>query len=280
MIKKTKDISCCPGVSQAIKKIENASKNRKIQTFGPVVNNLPNVDYLARKGIFAIDSLDDFKGDVLATSIRGLTPTMLQEIKNRKIFLLDVTCPIVRKNQKILKKLVDDGFMIVFYGPPDNHGGKMLMGWAGDKSITTVNACEVNKIHPIPQRLAIVSQTTKNQSDFTNFVEEVLRTSLSEIKEICIVNTICDFVRKRQESALELAKQCDLMIVVGGRKSGQTRLLAEACSKIVNTLPVESGAEITAVSLKGKSRIGITSSATTPNWLTDEVISAVNSFIK
>jgi len=275
-IEKTREIGCCLGVRRAIKLLEKATEKAiRIQTLGPIVNNQPVVNYLAKNGVSAISSLDEFQGGVLATSIRGVTPKILQEIKSRQISLIDATCPVVRRNQRTVKKLADAGFWVVLFGESDNPGGKVLLGWAGNKAMATLQAREVSLINPSPQRLAIISQTTQNQHNFTSFVEEVIHSTLPDVQEVCIVNTLCNVVRRRQEAALELAKRSDLMIVVGGRNSGNTRRLAEACSAVVDTYHIESAAEIRATCLEGKNRVGITAGATTPDWVIEEVILAL-----
>lgn len=274
-IETARELGCCPGVRRAIRLLEKATeKGARIETLGPIVHNQHVVDYLATRGVTAISSLEQFRGDVLATSARGVSPQVLEEIQSRQISLIDVTCPPTRRAQKIAQKMAEAGFWVIIFGDSANREVKGLLGWAGNKAVATLQAREVSLISPSPRRLGIISQTTQSQPNFTSFVAEVIRLTLPEVQEVRIVNTLCDTIRRRQEAALELAKRCDLMIVVSAH-TGNTHRLAETCSAVVDTYQVKSAAEITAPRLEGKNRIGVTAVAQTPDWVIEEVISAL-----
>lgn len=276
-IETARNLGCCLGVRRAIRLLEKATeKEARIQTLGPIVNNQPVVDYLATRGVTVISSLDQFRGDVLAISIRGVSPQVLQEIQSRQISLIDATCPMYRRAQRIVKKLAEAGFWVIIFGQSEIG----LLGWASNKIVSTLQAQKVSLISPSPRRLGIISQPTQSQPNFTSFVTEVIHLTPPEVQEIRIVNTLCSTIRRREEAALKLAKKSDLMMVIGGRNSGNTRRLAEICSTVAETYHIESAAEIMVTRLEGKNRIGITAGATTPDWVIKEVISALKLLVK
>jgi len=275
-IETARELGFCLGVRRAIRLLERAAqKPGRIQTLGPVVHNQRVVADLAKKGITIINSLDQFQGDILAITAHGVSPEVMTEIQSRRFSLIDTTCPIVRRAQRIAKKLMEAGFWVIIFGEPDHPEVKGLLGWAGNKAIATLEVPEVSVINPLPRRLGIISQTTQSQSNFSHFVTKVVHLALPQIQEVHIINTLCDTTRNRQEVALELAKRSELVIVVGGRNSGNTRRLAEVCSAIVETYLVESAEELKTTWLTGKNRIGITAGASTPDRVIDEVILAL-----
>lgn len=272
-IELARELGFCFGVRRAVRLLERAAqKPGKIQTLGPVVHNQRVVEALAERGITVIDSLDQFRGDVLVITIHGVSPEVLMEIQARHLSLIDTTCPIVRRAQRIAKKLSEAGFWVIIFGESTHPEVRGLLGWASNKAIATLEAQEVSLVNPLPRRFGIISQTTQSQSNFNNFVQEVIRLALPRVQELRITNTLCDVTQCRQEAALELANRSELMIVVGGHNSANTRHLAEVCSAVVETHLVESAMEIKATWLQGKNRIGITAGASTPDWAIDEVI--------
>ena len=263
----------CFGVRRAISLLERANqKLGRIQTLGPVVHNQQVVEDLTKRGITVIDRLDQFQGDVLAITTHGVSPEVLTEIQGRHPSLIDTTCPIVRRAQRVAKKLAEAGFWVIIFGESDHPEVKGLLGWAGNKAIVTLEAQQVSLINPLPRRLGIISQTTPSQSNFNNFAIEVISLTLPRVQQVHIINTLCDSTQRRQEAALALAKRSELMIVIGGRNSANTRSLAEVCSTVVETYLVESAVEIKATWFPGKNRVGITAGASTPSRVIDEVI--------
>ncbi len=272
-IETTRELGFCFGVRRAIKLLEETNqKSGKIQTLGPIVHNQQVIESLTKQGITVIDKLDQFEGDILAITTHGVSPEVIEEIQRRQLSLIDATCPTVRKAQRAAKKLAGAGFWVVIFGEADHPEVKGLLGWAGNTAIVTLEACRIRDINPLPSRLGIVSQTTRSWLSFNRFVTEVINLILPQIQELRVINTLCQATRRRQEMALELAKRSQLMIVIGGRNSANTKSLAEACSAVVETYLVESAAEIKTSWLAGKKRIGITTGTSTPNWIIEEVI--------
>lgn len=277
-IEKAKELGFCLGVRRAVTMLEEAiRKHAKIATLGPIVHNPQVVNTLAEVGITVVDNLDQVKDSALAITTHGVGPEVLMEIKNRGLFLIDTTCPIVRSAQKAAHKLMEAGCWVIIFGEAAHPEVKGLLSWAGNKAVATLNSNDVINIKPAPRMLGILSQTTQSQPNFHGFVQQILNFTLPKIREMRIINTICTATQKRQKAALELAKRSDLMIVVGGRNSANTQRLVEVCSSLVETYLVESVSELSEHWLLGKSHVGITAGASTPDQAIGEVMQRLKS---
>jgi 4-hydroxy-3-methylbut-2-enyl diphosphate reductase len=229
------------------------------------------VDKLADMGISVTKDLSQLKCKAIAISSHGVSPQLLSQIQSRQLQVIDTTCPTVRSAQKAVKRLAEAGFGVVIFGEADHPEVKGLLGWADNKAMATLNGEELTDAS-LPRRLGILSQTTQSRLQFAEFVKRVISVVFPRVKEIRIINTICEETQKRQEAALELARKSDLMIVVGGRNSANTQRLAEICLPIVETHLIETAAEIKKTWLKGKKQIGITAGTSTPDEAIEEVV--------
>jgi 4-hydroxy-3-methylbut-2-enyl diphosphate reductase len=185
--------------------------------------------------------------------------------------IIDTTCANVRHAQKAAQALSRDGFKVIIFGEAAHPEVKGLLGWAG-AALATLYASDVPG-SGFSGKLGILSQTTQGQTSFEQFIEDVIGLSLPGLEELRIVNTLCNETRKRQEAALNLAQRSDLILVVGGLNSANTKHLAEICSPIVLTYHIEQAGEIKSEWLNGKQHIGITAGASTPDEAIEEVIS-------
>ena len=292
-IEKTQELGLCLGVRRAIKLLkEAANKYGEIETLGPVAHNHQLVEELAKVGVKLINRLAEVQGKILAITTHGTSPELLSQIESHHIHIIDTTCPIVRKAQNAAKELDEAGFDAIIFGEAEHSEVKGLLGWARGKGIAALNVrqidtsflslraeapSEAKRQQSNLYRLGIISQTTQTQPAFTQFATQLIATIGSKIKEVRIVNTLCQATQKRQEAAIRLAKKSQLMIVIGGYNSANTRRLAEVCSPIVETHLIERAGEISDSWLMGKQRIGITAGASTPDEAIEEVIAKLKS---
>ncbi len=271
IIEKSPDHGFCCGVKRAIGLLEKAAGAAgKIETLGPVVHNQQVVETLTNKGIRPVSSLRDVTGKVVAVTAHGTDPTTLKTLGARGLEVIDTTCAIVKSAQKAVSRFARDGYGIVIFGDSEHTEVKGLLGWSGEKARATTDASDIAAWRGMPRRLAIISQSTQSPARFREFVKKVLDASLMQLREIHIVNTICKVTHQRQNSARELAGRCDLMLVVGGRNSANTRRLAETCGELVETHSIETAKEIRREWLKGKKHIGIVAGTSTPDEVVDE----------
>jgi len=279
-IRKADRLGFCFGVRRAIKMLEDAlAENKNISTLNPIVHNQQVVDRLSRQGINVIKNIDEAAGNTIAVSSHGLSPDVLQEIKAKKISFIDTTCVNVRSAQKAASDLAEAGFYVVIFGEAAHPEVRGLLGWAGKKAVATLDVKELDK-SLLKGKVGILSQTTQSQLQFQDFVNKVISRFLNSIVELRIINTLCLETKKRQDAALSLARKSDLVIVVGGSSSANTRHLAEICSPVVETHHIETAGQIKQSWLKGKKKIGVTAGASTPDEAIEEVIQRLNNLTR
>jgi 4-hydroxy-3-methylbut-2-enyl diphosphate reductase len=274
-IEKASEYGFCFGVRRAIKLVEEAQKKYgKVVTLGPIVHNQQVVKRLDDSGIRVMSNLERIKEGTVAITAHGASPEVLEAVTCPEITVVDTTCPIVRVAQKAAKKLTQDGFTVIIFGEKNHPEVKGLLGCAGENAIATLDSDDVVCLD-LKKRAGILSQTTQNKGKFLEFVNQVNNAVLHEVRELRVVNTICDETEKRQDAAKELARRSDLVLVVGGRNSANTNRLAEICARLAETHLIEIADEIEGQWLAGKKHIGITAGTSTPDISIDEVFEKV-----
>ena len=276
-IEKAREHGFCFGVRRAIKLVEKAHREYgEVVTLGPIVHNQQVVDRLAGMGIEVVRDFSQMKGRAVAITAHGAPPGLLDEIALSGSTVIDTTCPIVRSAQKAAKKLAESGYKVIIFGERDHPEVKGLLGWAGANAVATMDSEQVARMD-LNRRAGILSQTTQNKNKFLDFINQVYTAVLHNVRELRVVNTICDETEKRQDAALELAGKSDIVLVVGGRNSANTKRLAEICSTLVETHLIETDIEIEANWLQDKKHIGVAAGTSTPDKSINEVIDKVRS---
>ena len=265
----------CPGVKKAIDKtleLEAAGK-KPIYTLGPLIHNRQVTDALAAKNITSIDSLSEVKNKNATLVIRahGITPQFRRELEQSGLKLCDATCPLVKHVQDIIKKYADQGYDTVIIGDADHAEVVGLLGYADGRGHVAANAQEAERLPPF-KKVNVVAQTTQQESVFNEAAQIIAAKAETQI----ISNTICQPTRQRQNETSELAKNADLVLVVGGKHSANTARLAEVCREFSpKTLLVEDESELTGADLKTPQNIFITAGASTPGWVIENVFKMV-----
>jgi len=274
-IEKARELGFCFGVRRALKIIESSARQgQDITTLGPIVHNRTVVARLKRLGVRVADDINNLEGGVIAVSSHGVSPAVLETIQAKGVEVIDTTCPIVRSAQKAARRLANAGFGVIIFGEASHPEVRGLLGWAGEKAIASMNADDM-PINNLPARIGIMAQTTQSRAEFIAFVNRLNQRLLPWAREIRVENTLCQETQKRQLAAEELAGTSDLMIVVGGHNSANTRRLAEVCQHIVETHHIENAGEIDLDWLKGKKAVGITAGASTPDEAIEQVIERI-----
>jgi 4-hydroxy-3-methylbut-2-en-1-yl diphosphate reductase len=272
-IEKASEIGFCFGVRRAIDILEkNVKEYGKLDTLGDVVHNEQVMQRLSKLGINVIHEIADIGSNIVAISSHGVSPETLAELKANNLYVIDTTCPFVRRAQLSAKRLSEAGFFVVIYGDSEHSEVKSILGWAGGYGIATTNVRDVNSAKARPRRIGILSQTTQVPEKFTDFTKNILDLVFTKDVEIRILDTICHDIRKRQMISLELAKRVDLMLVIGGQASANTKRLFELCSSITESHLIDTMEAIDVSWLKNKHVVGITSGTSTSIQTIDEVI--------
>ena len=271
-IKKAKALGFCFGVRRAIEVVEEGAEQvGRIDSLGSVVHNPVVVEKLSRKGVRVVSGLEEVESGTVAVTAHGRGPEIVQEAAQRGLRLIDATCPIVRKSQKAARELCASGFTVIVYGEEDHPEVRGVLAWTQGKGVAILNP---EDDIDIPRRkVALLSQTTKSEESFADFVARFVAHNIGRINELRIVNTTCPETDERYHAARELAAECDLLIVIGARNSANTRKLAQTCASTgVETHYIETAAEIELAWLEDKECVGVTAGASTPDESIDEVV--------
>ncbi len=272
-IEKAAGIGFCFGVRRAIDILERVARERGgVETLGAAVHNQQVLSRLAELGVRVVSSVAEIQGDTVAISSHGVGPQVMAQVRGRHIDIVDTTCPFVRRAQIAARRLADAGFYTIIYGDESHPEVKGILGWAGGKGVSTLDETVITRLDRPPRRLGILSQTTQIPAHFTQFVRKIIDAALVKDAELRIIDTICHDIRQRQLAALELAGGVDLILVIGGHNSANTRHLVELCSAATKTYLVETAREIQPSWLEGQQRIGITAGASTDEQTINEVL--------
>ncbi len=273
---KARELGFCMGVRRAVEMMEDASGELgPITSLGSVVHNPQVVEGLRGRGVEVIATLEAVDTRPVAITAHGVGPQVVQELERRGATVVDTTCPIVTRAQQWARKLADEGFGVIVFGDPDHKEVRGILGWAEGKVITMRSASELHAPFPdwMPSRIGVLSQTTETEGHFADFVQTLLSVHMDRISELRVINTLCNATTSQQAATQELARECSLVIVVGGRESANTRHLAEvAREQGVETYQIESADEIEPAWLSGRGTVGVAAGASTPDAVIDAVV--------
>jgi 4-hydroxy-3-methylbut-2-enyl diphosphate reductase len=252
----------CYGVREAIDKAkESAAAGQKTHTLGQVVHNEGVIAELSAMGIETVDTLDDVtEGAAVVIRAHGVRPEVMDRAGDRGLDIIDGTCTWVIQEQREIVRLVEEGYTIVLLGTPRHPEVIGLLGFAPD-AIVVDEEDEWGRI-PRRKRMALISQSTQPPWKF----EKLAAFMVGRCHELKIVNTVCPVTIRRQQDTLDAAREVDLMVVVGGRNSANTKELTRLCG-IVGTpaLQIESAADLKdARVFKGVVTVGVTGGTSTP----------------
>src|SRR5512143_1759656 len=253
----------CYGVREAIDKAKEASAaGKSTHTLGQVVHNEGVIADLERLGIETVESLDDVDhGAAVVIRAHGVRPDVMERANARGLEVIDGTCTWVIQEHRELVKLVDEGYTIVLLGTPNHAEVVGMLGFAPDAIVVDEEDEWEAKI-PRKKRMALISQSTQPPWKF----EKLAAFMVGRSHELKIVNTVCPVTIRRQEDTVEAARAVDLMVVVGGRNSANTKELTRLCG-IVGTpaIQIESEADLTdAAVFDAAEVVGVTGGTSTP----------------
>ena len=274
-IVRARDMGFCFGVRRAVEMMEEAARQTgPLTTLGSTVHNRQVVERLRQQGIEVVADLGEIEGRPVAITAHGVGPQVMEALNRLGVPVIDTTCPIVTRSQQWAKRLAKEGFAVIVFGDPDHKEVRGVLGWAGGRGIAIADEADLDRLpEDLPSRIAVLSQTTHTEARFAAFVRHLFETRMERISELRVINTLCNATTSKQAAAQELARRVDLMIVIGGRESANTRHLAEVCREEgVETHHIETADEIEPQWLAGRGRVGVTAGASTPDFAVDEVI--------
>lgn len=281
-IKLAKFAGFCYGVKRAVetvKKLKAENPDRNICVLGELIHNTQVIEELNELGIQSLSSLPERGSGICVVRSHGESPEIFEKIQQAGFEVYDLTCPDVKKVQQKAIELAKDGYYLVIVGQASHPEVVAIRANAAQFSDKVLVASDVDQLKPFEKELksqkkiGIVVQTTQMLSTLNKIVEYL--TPLT--KELLIANTICQSTSMRQSEAKELAKESDLMIVVGSKKSANTTHLAEILKDITSTIHIETEKELDNYKdlIEKSQKISITAGASTPQFVIDNVISKI-----
>lgn len=269
----------CYGVKRAVetvKKLKAENPNTNVSVLGELIHNTDVIKELEELGIKTLKEIPAHGDGICVVRSHGESPEVIQQIKNAGFTPVDLTCPDVKKVQQTAVELAKNDYYVVIVGKSEHPEVIAIKANAKLWSNKVVVAAEVEQLKEFEKeikahkKVGVVVQTTQRITTLNNIVGYL--TSIA--KEIHIENTICQSTSMRQTEAKELAKENDLVIVVGSKKSANTTHLAEILKDITKTIHIENDTELDNYKdlIEQSEKIGITAGASTPQTIIEKVI--------
>lgn len=252
----------CYGVERALGMAEKAADEARkpVNTLGPLIHNPLVVNDLESIGVSTASSVSEVEEGTLIIRAHGVVPSVVEDARARGLDVLDATCPYVKKVHNAAERLVREGYQLIVVGESGHPEVEGIMGHAGDDAHVVSVPGDLDAID-LSRKVGVVVQTTQTPGALADVVAELSKRTM----DLRVINTICSATQERQDSAAELARRVDAMVVVGGKNSGNTRRLAEICTAACpKTHHIEDASEIEAAWFDGASHIGVTAGASTP----------------
>ncbi|MCO5216331.1 MAG: 4-hydroxy-3-methylbut-2-enyl diphosphate reductase [Thermomicrobiales bacterium] len=285
-----KELGYCWGVRRALDIIEDAaSPESRVAPIGDIIHNPQVVERLRSHGVEGAQSVDEAKGrgfSRVAITAHGMGPHLAEQASTNHMELIDTTCPLVIKVQRLAQKLVRQGYFIVMYGDSYHPEVKGVLAWAN-----TSKSCAAKHIEDLPwnaprgthtpdaivppRKVALVSQTTKNIAELMEFSAELQKMVMPEGGEFRLCNTICEPTTERQNALKELTRDAHVILAIGGKKSSNTARLADVGNQMgVPSYHIERPEDIRQEWLEavGDGNVGITAGASTPDDVIQQVV--------
>ncbi|MBN1754597.1 4-hydroxy-3-methylbut-2-enyl diphosphate reductase [bacterium] len=270
-VKVAKTAGFCMGVKRAIESVIQASDEldyANIYTWGPLIHNPQTIELLKEKNIHPTLDLDQITDkDLVIIRSHGVSAGIRRQLQESKALLRDATCPKVARVQALAKKFNYEGYTIVLIGDAGHAEVEAIMG--GIESGYILNSeTEVAGL-PELEKICVLGQTTLNRSDFEHLTEYIKK----KFPYALVLDTLCDSTSSRQEEVKKLAPEVDMLIIVGGKNSANTKRLFEIAKGTGKpSYWVETAEELKNIDFANYRSVGVTAGASTPNWIMSKVV--------
>jgi len=266
----------CFGVKRAIK---IAEKSQGSATYGPLIHNKDEINRL--KESFDVSLAENMQEaeqyDSIVIRTHGIPKEELAQLQAEGKQISDATCPFVTTPQQIVEQMSEEGYSIVIFGDADHPEIKGVISYTKDAqdAFVVLDEEEVQTL-PLKSRVAIVAQTTRKPTDFMKIVNALIL----QAKEVRVFNTICNATFENQDAAASLAKEADVMVVIGGRNSSNTKQLYSICKNYCSSsYLIENEEELNVAWFQNKNLCGISAGASTPDWVVQNVINCIEAMV-
>lgn len=265
-----KNAGFCFGVKRAINLAEQAAQNgQRVFSWGSLIHNPREIARLEQEGIVAITEIDQLPNDaILLIRTHGAPPEVFTAAEAKGLKIIDATCPFVNKARQIACDFVKNGYLPVIVGDSTHPEVQGIVGWTDGKALVVANAEQAAAL-PQLDKIGVLSQTTQTEHNFRSTVM-----ALKEKARVIVVeNTICVSTESYQQTAVDLAAETDLVLVIGGKNSSNTAKLVQVCKTVNNNVySINSAVDLHNILFSGVKVVGITAGASTPDWIIEEVV--------
>jgi len=270
-------LGTCFGVKDAINLAMEPQFKSDLTIVGQLVHNRQVNESLNSHGVAlvnGIDEIDDIKTKKVMITAHGAADSMKEKLIEAGFVVFDASCPLVMRVHKTIKSMVDKNYFPVVIGQEEHVEVKGIVGDL-DEYIVINNEEDLDKLRSAPnKRFGIVSQTTQQMEKVENLVGKIRE--MDCVEDVAFVNTICQPTRDRQIAVRDLANQVDLMIVIGGYNSSNTKKLVQVCDeRDVEAHHIEAASQLDKTWFSGKKHVGITAGTSTPEYVINEVHTAI-----
>lgn len=259
----------CFGVKRAIK---IAEENRNSATYGPLIHNSKEIKRLEEN--FNVGLTDNYKtfnsGDTAIVRTHGIPKNELLELKEKNVHIVDATCPYVTKPQQICQEMSEAGYDIVIFGDASHPEIKGVKSYA-DNAVVVTSTKDLENIS-LGEKIAVVAQTTRKVEEYLMITSYLI----ARHKEVRVFNTICNATFENQEAVRKLSKEADVMIIIGGKNSSNTKqLFSISQDHCKDSYHIEDENDLDFQWFVGKTLCGISAGASTPDWIIQNVMDSI-----
>jgi 4-hydroxy-3-methylbut-2-enyl diphosphate reductase len=261
----------CFGVKRAIKIAESYENS---STMGPLIHNQNEINRLKQDyNVGLYNDLHEVKEhDTVIIRTHGIPKNDLKTLKQKDAKVINATCPFVTTPQQIVKNMSQEDYSILIFGDEHHPEVKGVKSYATDDVHVVENIEQLQNITFKYPKIATVAQTTKKKELFL----EIVNYLILRHKEVRVFNTICDATFENQDAARELSKEVDIMIVIGGKNSSNTKQLHSIClENCQDSYLIENQNELQTSWFEAKNICGVTAGASTPDWIIQEVVNKI-----
>jgi 4-hydroxy-3-methylbut-2-enyl diphosphate reductase len=263
----------CFGVKRAISIADDTASTHgaggePITSLGPLIHNPQAVEALERKGVRVVETPGEVTGGRVIVRSHGITRADRGALEGKGVTIIDATCPFVKKAQEHARQLSREGYAVVVVGDANHPEVKSIVSYI-EPGVPILTSLSDLREDVAVRKAGVVAQTTQSFENLLEFVGAALRV----FPEVRVFNTICNATVLRQRESSAVAEVADVMVVLGGYNSANTRRLAEICQAINRrTHHVETADELPPDALDGASVVGVTAGASTPQWIIEELV--------
>ena len=262
----------CGGVKAAVLRADKIlSEDKKLYSYGEIIHNKDVVEKFKNKGMVVVDEIPDNADAKLLIRSHGVGKHIYDKLKEKNIEVVDATCVKVKKIHKIVEEYKNNDYNIIVVGDENHPEVQGIAGWCNNEANVVKSPEELIEIIDSSKKYCLVCQTTFNLNIFKEILETIKANNYSNI---VVHNTICDATKERQEACVNLASKCDVMLIVGGKNSSNTKKLYELSRESCpNTFLIENYKEIPYNYIDKNTIVGVSAGASAPDWVIEEVIS-------